>query len=203
MQSSWDITGFWNAIQSVQEELRTNIMAGNVVPAYTWVGQALQRSRIDIVHEVTSDDTDAILVFTPESDPKVAREIDMLLAAAPRMNGWKIFGRRQRQEVEDALRMTEEVYDVDLRDARFIVTSLQTGGLEITMFTAAAREFESAAAAGLATFFLEHAIGEMLLMQTVRSARLEPLDDALGSSIGASELFEMVESQISHQSKIR
>lgn len=173
---------------NVQADLRNAVLAGDVAAPYERIGDLLGRAGIDFVHEVTATDDAAVLIFTPESDPAVAAEVDRLVSAAPPLPGWEIFGRRQRKDAADALTIAEDVYDIPLADARFRVVPRADGGVDVEMFTGAAEEVPADVARGMVQFFLEHAIGEAAAMDVVRAVRLRPAAEGGSDTLPPAEL---------------
>jgi hypothetical protein len=157
---------FWNLFSEEKDELYTQIISGNVRPAYERIGEFATLANFPYVYEVTSDADNAILIFTPESDRDIAIVIDSFVAAAPALPRWKIFNRRQAKPVEDAFAMLENVYEVDVRDATF---SMEQGsaGFDVVMYSKAADILGEEEKEGFVSFFLEHAIGEANAMAFV------------------------------------
>jgi hypothetical protein len=127
----------------------------------------LCQANYSYVYEVTSDESHALLIFTPESDSEVALIVDAFVSAAPMIPGWTIFNRRQRRAVEDALAMLEQVYDVDASD---VVLSIRenSNSFDVAMYTKLAEILGEPEKEGFISFFLEHALGEAFAMKWIK-----------------------------------
>lgn len=167
---------FWRAFDLESHKLFDLVFSSNVLAAYQRIGELLSGANYPYVYEVTSDENNAILVFTPESDADLARIVDAFVRVAPPIPKWRVFNRRQRRPVEDAFAMLEKVYEVDASDAVFSICKA-TNGFDVTMHTDAAELLGDPEKEGFASFFLEHAIGEELAMRMVRKRDVARLDD--------------------------
>lgn len=165
---------FWNAFLQESEELRRQLIRGDSARVFGRIGTLLAEHGYDGVHEVTSDDSHGILVLTPESDPSMAQVVDDFAASAPQIGGWMIFTRRQRRDPEDALRIAEEVYAVDLDGSVFAMDD--SGALH--MYSPVAQELETDVGNGLVAFLMEHALGEEYAMNNIRHVSLHLLQSA-------------------------
>jgi hypothetical protein len=164
---------FWQSLLEESEVLRRQITGGAIRAAYDRVQELLQFSNVDFVHELTyDDDGDAVLVFSPESNPDVAKRIDAFVDAAPLLPKWKVFTRRQRKPANDAFVMLRHVYSLNASDATFLIQRLPNG-FSVTMYSAVASELGAAEATGFVHFFLEHALGEALAMAYVSDASVQ------------------------------
>jgi hypothetical protein len=157
---------FWATFKVRSKPLAELVHSDDTYSAYCQIGELLDASNVPYLFEVTSDSNDAILIFTPESDRDVAAEIDAFVSEAPSMNGWKIFARRQQCHVDDALARLEQVYDIDIQDMTLAVHG-NRHSLSIVMYTNVADILGEPERNGFVTLFLEHALGEQLVMDHV------------------------------------
>jgi hypothetical protein len=166
---------FWAAFAVEAQSLRELVLTRRIRLAYERIGKLLNKAGYSRVYEVTSTaDEQCVLIFTPESDPVLAAVVDSFVAAAPRIDGWLVYNRRQRRPVEDAIATVEQVYGVSLRDLRLAV-SPDDGGLAVTMHTGLADILGEPEKAGFIAFFLEHSLGEAFVMSKVRRMSIAPL----------------------------
>lgn len=166
-----ELKTFWESFSTEARFLSEQVLSGNAGMAYHRIAEILDRASCDFVFELTSDDTKAHLIFTPESDPLTARLIDGFLLHAPSLPNWKLFGRRQRCDIDDAFERLERVYDVNARDAVFS-TEINDDDIKVTMHCDAARILRDAEKIGFVTFFLEHALGEELTMKRISACEV-------------------------------
>ncbi len=157
---------FWELFHSEKDDLRSQIFAGSIREAYDRIGELLSQAHYPHVHEITCDDESAILIFTPESDPGIAVIVDAFVKAAPMLSGWKVFNRRQRKPIEDALVMLNDVYEVDATDAAFSI-ECTLNKFDVVMHTGVAAILGEAEKEGFVSFFLEHALGEEVAMSMI------------------------------------
>jgi hypothetical protein len=168
---------FWEQFNSEKDTLRSQIFEGSVRAAYDRIGALLALAHYPHVHEITSDDNSAILIFTPESDPSVAEIVDWFVKAAPTamLSGWKVFNRRQRKPLKDAFLLLEHVYEVDATDAVFSIEPT-LNKFDIVMYTASAVILGEPEKEGFVSFFLEHALGEEIAMGLIGHRSVMPFD---------------------------
>jgi hypothetical protein len=157
---------FWAAFTAEMDEFLDAVKSGEAFPTYERIGELLRAAGYQNVYELTSDDQDrGALIFSPESDPAVAELIDWFVSFAPAMPKWVVHNRRQRRPWAEAFEMVEQVYRVDVRDAVFSIAEAD-GRVNVTMYTEAAT-FKKDLKRGTLRFFLEHAVGEDLVMRRV------------------------------------
>jgi len=166
MSSEFDRVGFWTRFTSKSTDLCDQILCGEVAEAYYEITQLLGTFGCPYVCEITCDDSDAILIFTPESDSKVAKEIDEFMLLAPQLPNWIIYSRRQRKPIEDVFEILNEIYGVDSRDAMFTVSSANDR-FNVMMHTSVEPEMTPKEAAGFVKMFMEHALGEETAMTRI------------------------------------
>jgi hypothetical protein len=181
---------FWEAFATESAHIREQLFTGELRPAYERVVHLLDQAGYTHAVELTVDDDDGCLIFTPESNAELARVVDDFVGAAPPVPGWKVFNRRQQKPWEDALTMAEDVWQVNASDARFVVEQADTG-FNVTMLSDAAEFLAGAEAEGFVTFFLEHALGEQLCMERVRTRGLRSPDVNV-KSMGPRALVKLV-----------
>lgn len=173
---------FWESFLREKDKLRKMVFAGEISSAYYRIGELLTLSNYSNVYEITCSDELAILVFTPESDQRLAIVVDAFVNDAPTIPGWKIVNRRQRKPVEDALSMLEEVYDVELTDLAFSIEKADAG-FNVIMYTTAADILGEPEKEGFVSFFLEHALGEEVSMALI-------FDRSVGLPNGSRKMME-------------
>lgn len=157
---------FWHAFGVEAVSLATRIAAGNLREAFQRVETLLKKHGFDFCFDLTQEGCDAVLVLTPEGDPEQARGIDRLVQARPELAGWRVYGRRQRKPLHDAFAFVWHVYGLDVRDATFDLRETPRG-YEVTMHSKAVEGLTAREAEGLAATFLDHAVGESVVMARI------------------------------------
>jgi hypothetical protein len=158
---------FWQAFGAEEAALADRITAGNLRQAFERVESLMQEHGFDFSFELTEEDGKAVLVLTPEGDQEQARRIDQLLQASPGITGWRLYGRRQRKPLKDAFAFVRNIYGVDISHATFDIQETPKG-YEVTMHSKAVKGLPVAEAEGLVATFLDHAVGEEVVMARVR-----------------------------------
>ncbi|WP_224242373.1 hypothetical protein [Hyalangium gracile] len=168
---------FWSAFLALVAPLRPGFEE-SPRRLFEAVEQALQDAGFDLAFDVTADrDSTVLLILTPEGDAEVARVVDAIVACAPTLPGWRVFGRRQRvRSWRDALTLVGSIADVDLGDARFWMSPPSPGGIHISMVAAALGDFEPRSARTVAMLTLHHLLGEALVMRVVREVSASATD---------------------------
>lgn len=180
---------FWLSFVDSSARLRELITAGRLDDAFDRIESLLARSGYDLICEITQEDDDAVLILTPEGDPKQASEIDSLLGRRPTIAGWRFYGRRQRKPVQDAFVFVRHIFGVDVRDARFLIER-DRAKWKVTMYSQALTSMEPDERNGVVRTFLWHALGEDLVMSRISSVHSLV---AAGSRVGLLEPGELVQ----------
>lgn len=167
-----DSFNFWEAFLRVSDDLGSRLRAEDLRGVFQEVEKMLNESGHRFAFELTEEEGLAVLVLTPEGDPLAASEIDRLMESRPNIPGWRVYGRRQRKELEDALTFVRHIYGVDISDARFKVEPL-ADGYSVTMSTSVTQDFSNEESSGLVANFLDHALGEEVVMSLVRRIVVE------------------------------
>ena len=157
---------FWRLFREQVAPLGVRFEAGPR-RVFDAVEQALAESGLDFAFDVTATEEGLLLLFSPEGDEEVAREIDALVGATPELPGWKVLGRRQPKPWQDALALVGEIAEASLADARFAVAR-GSEGLRVEVVAEALADFEDDSANRLAMLLLHHMLGEEYVMSAVR-----------------------------------
>jgi len=157
---------FWRAFCVEADTLTAMIVAGHLRGAFQRVESLLQEHGFDYCFELTHEGCETVLVLTPEGDHEQAQCIDHLVEAKPELSGWRVYGRRQRKTLEDAFAFVRHIYNLDVSDATFDLRETPEG-YKITMYSKAMRGLTAQEAYGLVATFLDHAVGENVVMARV------------------------------------
>lgn len=164
---------FWRAFEAEAAALAATIAAGNLRDAFQRVESLLNENGFDFSFELTEGDDEAVLVLTPEGDQEQARRIDQLIHARPAIPRWRFYSRRQRKPLADAIAFVRRIYDRDVSDATFDLRDTASG-YEVTMHSKAVEGLKAEEAHGLVATFLDHALGEDVVMARVASLAARP-----------------------------
>jgi hypothetical protein len=157
---------FWSEFASEASALAQMMIVNNLREVFQRIEAMLYKYGFEYCFELTEDEHDAVLVLTPEGDHEQARAIDKLIEAKPDIPGWRIYGRRQQKPLADVFTFIAHIYGLNVRDATFDI--LKTAhGREVTMWSDAIKSLSDEEARGLVATFLEHAIGEDIVMSNV------------------------------------
>ncbi len=157
---------FWAAFRAEADELARKIAAGDLRGPFQRVESLLDEHGLQFCFDLTEEGHDAVLVLTPEGDHEQARLVDDLLGAMPPIAGWRVYGRRQRKPLKDAFTFVRHVYGRDVSDATFSLQEADAG-VVVTMHSAAMGGLSDEEVAGLVATFLDHALGEDVVMDRV------------------------------------
>jgi len=157
---------FWRAFGAEAVALATRVTSGDLRGVFQRVETLLLEHGFDFCFDLTEEGHEAALVLTPEGDPVQARRIDELVHSRPEIPGWRVYGRRQRKPLADAVAVVRNIYDVDVSDATFDLRETPRG-FEVTMRSKAVRNLKTEEAQGLIATFLDHAVGEAVVMERV------------------------------------
>lgn len=181
---------FWGPFLKEAVQLREYALSGNVALVSSRVDQLLTLARLRFAYEVTIKPPDtAVLMLSPESNPTLAQAIDEFVKAAPVLSGWIVYPRRQRCDWQVAFQIIQRLYSVDAGDATFDVTPTTDGRYDIVMYSSVSDLFEEEVAEGLVSLFLECALGEDVVMRSVRQKSLAPPKDS-NTSLSPEALVE-------------
>jgi len=166
---------FWRDFVKVAAAIRRQVQEGKLRLAFDNVESLLSTHGYHFAFEITEDWPDVVLALTPEGDPVAAKSIDNLVAYHPRIDGWKIYTRRQRKHLKDAVAFVLEIYGWDTIDARFEVDNYQ-GRYSLTLVSHAIADLTPEVISGLSATLLDHLLGEEFVMTHISAihARTEP-----------------------------
>ncbi len=174
MKLSFDPSDFWISFANESEWLYEQVFHDKLLDAYDKICELLESANCPFVCEVTCNDQEAILIFTPESDPEIAKEIDEFVNSAPVIPNWRLYTRRQRKPVDDVFEILKEIYGLDASDATF--SAVKKGSkIDVVMHTEVASEMTTTEANGFVEMFLEHALGEQTSMSIVGNSSVDSL----------------------------
>lgn len=174
MELRFDPSDFWMSFANESELLYEQVFHDKLSLAYDRICELLESASCPYVCEVTCNDHEAILIFTPESDPEIAKEIDEFVYSAPVIPNWVLYTRRQRRPVDDVLEILKEIYRLDASDATF--SAVKKGSLiDIVMHTKVASEMTASEAKGFVEMLLEHALGEQTSMSIIGKRSIDSL----------------------------
>jgi hypothetical protein len=187
---------FWSAFQREAAELRDKVFSRDIVSAHSRIQELLTAARYPYVHELTSRGDDAVLVLTPEGDRATARIVDWFVSFAPPIPGWVVHRRRQPRPIDQAFRLTESAFGVDVRDALFLDVEC-SDGLTVMMFTSASRHLQGDQQQGLVAFLLQHLLGEEVVMASIAGGMLEPLPHDTAGLMSSADFVAFCRQQFS------
>lgn len=155
-------SGFWNEFLRHASHWASQIRRGEQGSVFEDIDGLLGRYDLPFCFDITCDDDACQFILSPEGDIAVAAMVDKLVAAAPIIDGWKIFARRQKKPLADAQSIVRNLYPVDLAAAKFRIAR----GVEetIEMFVPATCDLTQEEGQGLVNTFLWHAIGESVVI---------------------------------------
>jgi hypothetical protein len=165
---------FWRAFQREAAQLADYVASGQMRRAFDRVEALLQEQSFDYCFDITKD-VAAVLILTPEGNREAAERIDHLLAKRPSIPGWRFYGRRQRKCVDDAFAFVRHIWGCDISDATF---DLKPPG-EVTLYSRALGGLDPGKIEGIIATFLDHALGESVVMSRVTGVS--------GSAVGAGQ----------------
>jgi hypothetical protein len=164
---------FWTMFGKRARKWANLLHSGRTQEAFEDIDRVLSDRGYDFPFDLTSDDEHCIITFSPEGDPELASEIDTLVKSAPTIVGWQIFGRRQRKELADAYAIVANLYDADVSQATFQILK-HRGDIQVVMYFPNAKQLGEDEQAALVATFLDHAVGEDLVMSRSIRSRLKP-----------------------------
>src|SRR5690348_16242295 len=103
---------FWQDFEKYAPRLLMVMQHDDVPRAFDAVEHLLTGYSYNFCFELSLEDDRGLLVFSPEGDEEVAVQIDSFVAAAPRLAGWRIIGRRERKPVADVVSIVKHLYDL-------------------------------------------------------------------------------------------
>lgn len=184
-----NVVRFWRAFEQKAEQLRDGVLKGRHRWSFEEVGRLLDGSGFDYCFDLTEVDGSVWLIFSPEGDVRIASEIDQLVADAPRLPGWRVFGRRQKSGLRDALVFVSELYGRDVSTASVSIVPSGREKVALKFYSAALEGLTPGMRDGLVRTLLDHLIGEDALMRYVSA--IETVAQGSGA-IPISELEQAV-----------
>jgi hypothetical protein len=161
---------FWNTFDGQSGRLAAMFHSGGQQPVFSVIEEMLKQHGMGYCFDITADEHMCYLVFSPEGDEQVARDIDTVVASAPSMPGWKFYGRRQRKCVADVRSIMKHLFSIDVLKCRFRYSPERLNG-KIEIFIPISTDITSDEQRGFANTLLWHALGEGAVMDR----RLEAL----------------------------
>jgi hypothetical protein len=159
-------SGFWELFAENAEAIRNRLAEGKTRVAFNEVEALLTKFGLEFSFDLTMIGNRAVLILTPEGDWDLAKEIDELIREAREIPNWEVYGRRQKKELSDVFEILKGIYGEDAQDALFSVRRLN-GKYEVIMHTQAVKGYTEAEANGFVATFLDHAVGEEIVMSKV------------------------------------
>jgi hypothetical protein len=157
---------FWQEFDASSEVLAKKVIGGHR-EAFQHIETLLQKNGFDFCFELTCEGPDAVLALTPEGNVGVAQRIENLVQEKHDIRGWRVYSYRQRKPLPDALTFVRHIYGIDVADASFDL-QVNFGFYRITMYCGDLNKLATGEIYGLVETFLDHAIGEELVMSQVR-----------------------------------
>ena len=154
---------FWEDFASNAHQWSDSLRLGQTRGVFQDINTLLEQHGFSFSFDLTSDECDGILAFTPEGDAEVAEQIDNLVAFAPDLPGWKVYGRRQRKALDDVYAIIRRLFLVDVANSKFQLAR-RTTQPDVVMFASTATKLTDEEQAALVSTFLDHAMGEELVM---------------------------------------
>ncbi|HEY1066880.1 MAG TPA: hypothetical protein VGE52_12245 [Pirellulales bacterium] len=165
---------FWEDFEKYSPRLLAVIERGDVRRAFEALDHLLTGYGYTFCFDLAADERAAVLTFSPEGDPVVAEEIDAFLAHAPRLEGWRINGRRERKDPREVPRIIRQLYDLEIAEVRFLIDDGGHCGPRIAIYLPAAEPLSDQERVGLAAALLWHSLGEDLVLRERISAGIIP-----------------------------
>lgn len=182
---------FWAEFEKVAESVSA-LLGDEPARAVETVDELLKESGFDIAFDLTEEGSSSVLVFSPEDATAEAEIIDELVDVAPEIPGWKIYGRRQKKPIEDAVAITREIFGIDLAESRLHVIPGATG-LKVILFSTSLNGMDPETSNRAVLTLLNHAAGEqtvMDLIEEVAGSEDMPASDELMTLKQVVDLFE-------------
>ena len=142
--------------------------------------------------DITQEGDKCLLIFSPEGDENVARNIDRLVEAAPTMPGWAILARRPKKDISDAAAIVRHLYFLDPLHMAFVVRH-EADHQIVEMIIPKDSNLLADEAQGMINTFLWHAVGEEFVMTNRVQGRVRFEDHAEECAIPAHEMVARVQ----------
>jgi hypothetical protein len=185
-------TSFWNDFAAPADSWAREMHSGNERKVFDAIDELLQRHDISYCFDITVNDGDCLLIFSPEGDPDVGKSIDRFLANAPSSTTWRFFGRRAKKDLHDAAAIARNLYLIDPRETRFRVREGKQGPV-VEMIVPSSADLSADEARGMINTFLWHAIGEEKVMTEHIDGHVSFDDKPDEPTVSASEMVAVVE----------
>jgi hypothetical protein len=151
----------------------------------------LEKYGFPFCFDVTADEQVCHLILSPEGDGRVAERIDRLLAIAPDISGWKVYGRRRRKDLQDVRAIVGQLFLLDPLLFRFR-HSVSGPKHRIEIYIPESSDLTPEEQKGLADTFLWHAIGEDVVMKRGIRGNVQFGVPRERESLSASELVRQI-----------
>ena len=185
---------FWGDFFREAPELTSLVRSGHEQIAFAKIDALLDRFRLPFCFDITCDDYSCYFILSPEGDRETAEQIDNLVRVAPDIPDWKIYPRRPRKTLEDACAIVRQLYLIDPRSARFLITKSDKLKF-VQMYVSTGIDLDEDEKKGLINTFLWHAIGEDLVMSEHIKGEVITAISPSGKTITASDLVERLAEQ--------
>lgn len=182
MTTMRNVTGFWGWFAERNVELLEIISGKREGRVTQMIDRALAENGLNLSYDVTEGVFGGELTFTPEGDPSVAEFIDGFVASAPSFDAWVIFPRRQRKSLAAAHAFVEVLHGIDLHDLHFKVVELE-GRYHLCFLHDGLLALDEEHRYAVAGTFLDHALGEEILMRTIGQLEFRPSGPGIEMSL--------------------
>lgn len=157
---------FWTVFTQNSGRMAAAFRAGRTELVFDEIGNLLTLNDCNFCFDVTERCGVCYLIFSPEGNHEEAVLIDSCVAAAPEVNGWRFFNRRQPKELSDLCVIIYNLFLIDLELCRFQV--LGSCPL-VRIYIPENSDITEAEQVGFGNTVLWHALGEDYVM----SARIK------------------------------
>ena|GEM_PF-3514324 len=182
---------FWNAFLGESMGLAQRFIAEEARPVFDEFERLLERHGVDYCFNITADDKDCLLIFSPEGDASLAMEIDSFVRAAPPIACWKVFGRRLKKDVSDVAAIIEHLYRIELQQCRFRC-SMRDGMCMVEVFIPDSSDLTVEEQAGFADTLLWHAVGEGEVMKHGIQSLVHVGDPDNAATLSVEQLIDQI-----------
>jgi len=179
---------FWAAFVVYSTNIAVQLKAGKNYEAFQAVEELLDKHKLPCCFDLTMEESEACLIFSPEGDEELGELLDRLVSSAPKAPGWKFFSRRLRKPIEDVGVIIHTLYIISLGTCRF--RRYPARGSLFTMYVPAEADLTEEEAVGLGDTFMWHALGEGFAMQNRIKCRVEFGIPHSKQTLGADELVK-------------
>lgn len=184
---------FWGIFKENAQQISEFITNKRLSEAFNFVDTMLNNCGFDLAFELAGKPGEFYIIFSPEGDYDEAKRIDDFIGIAPKIDAWRIFGRKPRKPMPDPFVFVEKIYGIWIDDCMFDINQLNDK-LIVNVYSSFFSEFDYDVAYGCAATLLFHMLGEDFVMDYIDE--INPITESHYKAIPPEDFIKEIDAKV-------